>query len=74
MITKVSLTFLLGWARPGLGKKVRKCSRTSWWMVLGPLVASRSRSWPSLELGGTLSIKDCFGFEDIGNTFAAIVP
>lgn len=73
-ITKVSLTFWLGWTRLGLGKKVRKCSRTSWWMVLGPLVASRSRSWPSLELGGTLSIKDLFGFRGIGTTFAAIVP
>ena len=74
IITKVSLTFWQGWASPGLGKKVRKCSRTSWWMVLGPLVASRSRSWPSLEFGGTLSIKDCFGFGGIVNTFAAIMP
>ena len=73
-ITKVYLIFLLGWTKLGLGKKVRKCSRTSWWMVLGPLVASPSRSWPSLELGGTLSIKDRFGLGGIGTTFAAIVP
>lgn len=57
----------------GLGKKVRKCFRISWWMVLGLLVVFRSRFWFSLEFGGIFKIKDRFGFGGIGIIFVVII-
>lgn len=71
-ITEDSSTFWWGWTTNGFGNMSRKCSSTSWWMVLGSLVSCRE-AWPSLESGGTLSTKDFFGFVDNGTTFVAIM-